>query len=123
MNTQVLENEKCEQKNTLHNRNAWTRLAYMVLFAVLLQVAGMVMWMVCTLQFLFVLGTGADNSQLRVLGGGLAEYIKQALEFVSYNTDTKPFPFQRWPEATIEKTEVEVEVKDAENTQSEDDKS
>lgn len=117
MNTQALKNDSCEKKK-FHNCSAWKRLAYMALYAVLLHVAGVVMWMVCILQFLFVLGTGSDNTQLRTLGSSLAAFTKQALDFVSYNTESKPFPFQSWPEAAVKETVTDF-TPDTDNIHSE----
>jgi hypothetical protein len=52
----------------------------------------------CALQFLFVIGSGSDNRQLRSMTRSIARFIEQALLYVSYNSDQKPFPFAPWPE-------------------------
>ena len=75
----------------------WSRLLYMLIFGLLLNLAGAVMWLLAALQFVFVLGTGEDNRQLRHFGKALADFIRDALLFVSYNTERKPFPFADWP--------------------------
>ena len=57
------------------------RLIYMLLFAVCLQVASFVMWVVVTVQFVFALITGEDNVNLRHFGRCLSRYIHQSLLF------------------------------------------
>jgi hypothetical protein len=84
-------------KNNLLSPTHWMRLIYMLLFAVCLQVASFVMWVVVVVQFVFALITGEDNSNLRHFGRCLSRYIHQSLLFLTYNSETKPFPFSDWP--------------------------
>lgn len=95
MNTQT---DQDRLRSNIANSRTWTRLAYMLIFALLLHLAGLVMWVLCTLQFLFSLFTGKDNDNLRSLGASIAVFVHQALDFVSYNTEQKPFPFASWPQ-------------------------
>ena len=85
-------------KSNLTSREHWTRLVYMIIFALCLQVASIVMWALVVLQFLFALVTGKDNGNLRSFGQSLSEYIYEALQFLTYNSNDKPFPFSSWPE-------------------------
>ncbi len=77
----------------------WLRLAFMLLFAVIIQVAAAVMWVVVIVQFLFALFTGSDNENLRSFGHSLSVFIFRTWQFLSYNSEEKPFPFQDWPES------------------------
>lgn len=95
MNSQTINQEQI--RSNVGNTRNWIRLAYMLIFALLLHLAGLVMWVLCTLQFLFSLFTGKDNGNLRGLGGSVATFFHQALDFLSYNTEQKPFPFAAWP--------------------------
>lgn len=61
-------------------------------------------------QFLFSLFTGKANSALLELGSSLSKFIYQALEFLTYNTEEKPFPFADWPQADKQKSVVEPAV-------------
>jgi hypothetical protein len=45
--------------------------------------------------------SGQTNENLRFFGASLATYIYQALMFVTYNSDEKPFPFAPWPESEM----------------------
>lgn len=77
--------------------NQLIRLVFMVIFAALLQVAIMVLWPVVALQFAFALISGKDNDGLRQFGKSLSTFVHQILDFLTYNTEAKPFPFQDWP--------------------------
>ncbi|MFD1216089.1 DUF4389 domain-containing protein [Microbulbifer celer] len=91
-----------ELKENLTSPNQWLRLVYMVLFAVLLEIAGFVMLAVVIAQFLFSIFTGGPNDNLRRLGDQIASYIYQTLQFMIYNSEEKPFPFSEWPESDVE---------------------
>ena len=78
--------------------STWIRLAYMMFFGLLIAVGRSVLGIVVVGQFLMVLITGNDNDNLRNLGQGLAKWIYQGILFLTFNTDTKPFPFDEWPQ-------------------------
>lgn len=99
MNTQTLDQDQTPFSSNVKKHKNWSRLIYMLIFGCLLNVAGAVMWALSALQFMFVLTTGEDHAQLRAFGQSLAKFMQQALLFVSYNTETKPFPFSEWPQA------------------------
>src|SRR5690554_7459944 len=88
----VMNNE--ELKSNLLSSRHWLRLVFMLLFAALLQLAGIVMWVLVILQFLFSLISGKDNRNLRGFGASLSCYMYQTLKFLTYNSEEKPFPFR-----------------------------
>jgi len=87
-----------DNKGTLSNSNTWVRLAYMFVFTLLLMAARLFITLVVIVQFLLVLVTGSDNENLRNLGQGLGKWVYQTVMFLTFNTDSKPFPFDEWPE-------------------------
>lgn len=96
MTTETIEHQEFCRNVKQHQH--WVRLIYMLILGVLLNLAGAVMWVLCGLQFLFVLGSGSDNQYLRNMSRSIARFIEQALLYVSYNSDHKPFPFAPWGE-------------------------
>jgi hypothetical protein len=114
---------------SLTNVDTWIRLAYMVLFALLVMAARLVVSIVVVLQFALVLVFGKDNENLRNLGQGLGKWVYQAIMFLTFNSNDKPFPFDEWP--VLDPTEgysvsspeevEEVEFVDAEEDVSDDD--
>ena len=82
---------------SLTNVNTWIRLAYMVFFALLVMAARLLVSIVVIVQFALVLIFGRDNENLRNLGQGLGKWVYQAIMFLTFNSDDKPFPFDEWP--------------------------
>ncbi len=88
-----------ELKENLTSQAAWTRGLFMLMFFVLLELAKVVAGMVVVLQFLFTIFTTQTNENLLRFGGSLTRYIYQSWSFLTYNSETKPFPFSSWPVA------------------------
>lgn len=99
----------------LKQPSQWFRVAFMVIFAVVLYVVGLVLTLLTVAQILFSLLTGSDNENLRALGKDLSTYVHQILAFLTYNSDSKPFPFTTYPSAedavtAAEQQESEVDL-------------
>jgi len=77
---------------------ALVREAPLLLFGLMLHAASIAMWVLVAVQFIFTLITGSDNRNLRSLGKSMTLFISQALEYLTYNTEQKPFPFADWPD-------------------------
>lgn len=76
----------------LKEPSQWLRIAFMIALAVALYVAGVVLTLLTIAQAVFSLLTGKDNENLRALGKDLSTYVHQILEFLTYNSELKPFP-------------------------------
>ena len=82
----------------LKQGSAWVRVILMIAFAVVLYVIIPAIVLVLMLtQMLFVFITGDSNDNLRVLGTALSKYIFEVLQFLSYASDNRPFPFSAFP--------------------------
>jgi hypothetical protein len=77
----------------------WLRFVFMVLFFIIICVLSYLVGILVLLQFIFALVTGSDNEKLRHLGSSFSLYIAQILQFLTYNSEGKPFPFADWPDA------------------------
>ena len=91
-------------KSNLTSSKHWLRLLFMLVFAAVLQVASIIMWVLVIAQFIFSLITGEDNLQLRKFGHSLSVYIFDTLKFLTYASEEKPFPFADWPKVDDEKS-------------------
>jgi len=91
-------------KSNLTSSKHWLRLVFMLVFAAVLQLASIVMWILVIAQFIFSLITGEDNTNLRKFGHSLSIYIFATLKFLTYASEEKPFPFADWPSASDEKS-------------------
>ena len=111
--------DKVDIKSNLKNVNQWTRILYMILFAVIFNVASFVIGAVVLGQALFAILTGGQNDNVQKLASGLAQFIYEIVNFLTYTTEEKPFPFNSWPEvedvsqSKVEEVAVEGPAEDA----------
>ncbi len=86
----------------LTQRATWLRILFMVGFCLALYVVAIVLLFITIVQALFAVVTGTDNLNLRILGANLAEYVNQILKFLTYNSQSRPFPFSPFPDTGTE---------------------
>ncbi|MEE2784662.1 MAG: DUF4389 domain-containing protein [Pseudomonadota bacterium] len=84
-------------KENLSEPNIWTRLGYMVLYIIAYAVAETVFALVAIFQFLSALFTRQVNTPLATFAANLSWYIYQIVQFQTFNSEEKPFPFSDWP--------------------------
>lgn len=84
-------------KEKLSAQCKWLRLLYMVFFLIVAVIVKFIMWFLTAFQFLVVLFNDHPNKVLLEFSEGLSVYIAQIFRFLTYNTDSKPFPFISWP--------------------------
>lgn len=77
--------------------SVWQRLLYMLLFVFLYSIAELVLYAVASLQFLWFVALGEKNQHLLILGLGLSLWTCQVFQFLSFNKDVLPYPFNPWP--------------------------
>jgi hypothetical protein len=85
-------------KTNLTNQSIWVRLIYMVVLSIAYAVAEAVIFVVAIFQFLVALITGQINRLLHEFSANLAMYIYQIVQFETFNSEEKPFPFSDWPD-------------------------
>jgi hypothetical protein len=85
-------------ERNLRTRSTWLRLLFMIVIAICHELARLVGGVVVLLQFLHVLFTGKPNERLKDVGLSLAQYVYQVVEYLTFNTEVRPFPFDAdWP--------------------------
>ncbi len=84
-------------KENLSQVSAWQRVLFMLLFYIILYVLFVILVIVSMGQALFSLLSGERNENLTALGKSLNLYAYQILQFLTYNSEQKPFPFLQWP--------------------------
>ena len=91
--------EKSEFERNVKSRSTWLRLLFMILFALLYGLSRVVTAAVVVIQFFHVLLTGNTNEQLKNFGHSLAIYSYQVVEYLTFNSETKPYPLDaNWPQ-------------------------
>jgi hypothetical protein len=86
-------------KDNLTSEAFWLRLVFMLLNLVLVEIAASVMVLLVVGQFLYRLFYGASHVTILQFSNSLGRFILHSYRFLSYQTETKPFPFSDWPEA------------------------
>ena len=98
-------------KDELLDVKKWQRLFFMVIYAVAAKfVIGIVLFLIF-LQFIFYLFTSNINDQLKSANNWLKDFLIDSLNFLTFNTNDKPFPFKNKVEAEAgPEPEVEAEA-------------
>lgn len=91
----------------LRSANNWVRLLYIVLFWIIFNAAEVVIAVVTLIQFLSTIFTGEPNPRLKEFGSGLSKYMRQLVDFFTYHSDERPFPFSPWPDVEEQKPRVQ----------------
>lgn len=86
-----------ELKQNIRRGATWERLLYVILFVFIYSVAEAVLAAVVVVQFGFVLVTATPNEYLLRFGDALSRFIYEVLQFFTFTSDDKPFPFAAWP--------------------------
>lgn len=86
-----------EQINyNLTNIDTWKRIFFMLIFAAIDSLVRMLLWAVILLQAASTLLTGRANINILNFGRSLSLYTYHILLFMTFNTETLPFPFSDW---------------------------
>ena len=84
--------------NNLKSKSIWMRLFFMLVVVLLYSVSRIIVSAVVILQFFWVLLNGEVNNKLQKLGEALATYTYQIIQYLTFNTEERPFPFDAdWP--------------------------
>ena len=85
--------------NNLKSKTIWMRLFFMLVITLLYSVSRIVVGAVVVMQFFWVLISGETNQKLKSFGQALATYTMQIIQYLTFNTEERPFPFDAdWPE-------------------------
>ena len=76
----------------------WIRGLYMLLFAIITRLTELVIGVVMLIQFVLKAATGNINTDLLNFGDQLSRYLFKIVQFQTFNSEDKPFPFDQWPQ-------------------------
>ncbi len=82
------------------------RVLWMALFALVWQVAELVLLLVVLVQLVLRLINGTPSQALMAFGDSISQYLAQIGRFASFHTDEKPWPFADWPAARESRVEM-----------------
>lgn len=84
--------------DAVRSKATWLRLLFMLIMAVIFSLGVMVGSIVALLQFFWVLFTGEPKEEFKMIGRQLGEYGREIALYMTFNTEARPFPFDReWP--------------------------
>jgi hypothetical protein len=75
-----------------------SRALYTILFLIIIRLISTVLFVIAITQFIYSWLTGEPNEKILHFTEGLAEYSKQLVSYVGFNTDEKPWPAGDWPD-------------------------
>ena len=84
-------------KENFVQQGKWLRLLWMMGFSFIYSISLWVLWLIVTVQFLFVLLTNNPNKNILRASSGFRDYMVQILDFITYRSEDKPFPFSDFP--------------------------
>ena len=79
-------------------RPGLSRALYTILFLIIIRLISMVLFVIAITQYIYSWLTGEPNEKILYFTEGLAEYSKQLVSYVGFNTDEKPWPVGDWPD-------------------------
>lgn len=75
----------------------WERMLYTILYLIIGRFIAMVLFVIAVCQFIYSWVIGEPNDKLLHFTAGLAEYSKQLVSYVGFNSEEKPWPAGEWP--------------------------
>lgn len=73
------------------------RVFYIILFLIIFGISRFLLGWIIFFQICFDLICAKPNERLKRFSLGFKEYISEVIAFATYQTNTKPFPFAKWP--------------------------
>jgi hypothetical protein len=86
-----------ELKENVVQSSKWIRILFVIAFYFVYYLAALLLGLFAVLQFLFHLFTNEPNKNLTKVGVGFRNYMVQIINYVTYQTTEKPFPFSSFP--------------------------
>ncbi len=86
------------------------RLLYTILFAIILDVAKMIIQLITLFQFIYLLIAKQYSEPARKFANRLSAYTYRVMRYMTLNDNLRPFPFQEFPpemEPPVEKASFE----------------
>ncbi len=86
-----------EEFETNGREKGVSRALYTILYLIIGRLISMVLFVIAITQFIYTWVSGEPNDKILQFSERLAEYTKQLVAYVSFNTDEKPWPVGDWP--------------------------
>lgn len=84
-----------------HLANQAMRAVFMLAFWIASRIVLIVVALLAVFQLISAVITRRPNDKIIRFGRNLGVYLSQIVNFLTYNTEQKPWPFQDWPVSTV----------------------
>lgn len=84
-------------KENVRNVDTWMRGLFILIFGVIFYFLIGIIWLLVIFQFITKVITGGLNDQLAKFSTGLTQYALQVLNYVTFQSEERPFPFSPYP--------------------------
>lgn len=84
-------------KANLKRTDTWLRGLFILLLGLLGFLGQLVLVAAVVFQFVNTLVTAQRNQQLLVFTRSLATWLHEVMDYISFNRDDRPWPFDAWP--------------------------
>jgi predicted PurR-regulated permease PerM len=95
-------------KDELLDLKKWQRLFFMVIYSIAINFVVSILIFLVAIQFIFYLFTSKTNNQLQSANNWLHGFFNDSLNFLSFNTNSKPWPFNGKTEEPDSNEEVDI---------------
>ena len=76
------------------------RALFMLFFIVVYSISKFLVMGIMIFQFASIMLSEKPNVQILKFSQSLSAYISQIIQFLSFNSEQRPFPFSKWPDST-----------------------
>jgi len=87
-----------EVETTEREKPGVSRALFTILYLIIIRLISMVLFVIAITQYIYSWLTGEPNDKILYFTESLAEYSRQLVAYVGFNTDERPWPVGDWPE-------------------------
>ena len=107
-------------KDEILDLKKWQRFFFMVIYSFAINAVVNILIILAVLQSFFYLFTSRTNAQVQSVNNWLQVFFNDALNFLSFNTNAKPWPFNDKSEGSDSDEETEIVEGETEEAQLDD---
>ncbi len=100
------------KKDELLDLKKWQRFFFMLIYGAAIHFLVGILLFLIAIQFLFYLFTSNTNEQLRSVHNWIQDFFNDALDFLSFNANSKPWPFKGDEEGSDSSEEEAVDAEE-----------
>ena len=94
-------------KENIKLQSTWMRGLYLLLFLIIWGIAKTLVIAVMVFQFLSLLFVRKINGNLVPFSHSLSRFVYEITLYLTFASDERPFPFNRWPSENSDESEPE----------------